>query len=141
MPSLEPRLVRANEMYHVDARLEMTICRYVLIMSRGSDIVGEAYTVIVVAKMGIYEALVGSIERYSPLGHGHHGIIVAHVRGQNHNARVEQIGPSDVGGSREGVCDVEELVGGSIRDDIGVYVDDLAKLGLAPEVDLGKGRV
>ena len=36
---------------------------------------------------------------------------------------------------------VEELIGSSISDDIGVYVDDLAKLGLFPEVDLGESRV
>lgn len=132
MPSLEPRLVGTDEMHHVDTRLEMTIGRYVLVVSGWCDIVGEAYAIVVVTKMGVYKALVGSVERDPPLGHGHHGVIVAHAGIQNHDARVEQVGPSYVRGRGEGVWDIEEFVGGSIGDDVGVYINDLAKLGLAP---------
>ncbi len=105
-------------MYHIDTRLEMAIGRYVLVMSRRSNIVAKTDTIIVVAKMSVNKALIRAVKRYAPLGHGHHGIIVAHVRGQNHDTRVEQIRPSDVWGSREGVCNVEELVGSSIGDDV-----------------------
>lgn len=96
MPPIKPRLFLTDEMYHVDTRLKMAICRYVLVMSRRGYIVGEANAIVVVSKMHVDKALVGPVKRDPPLGHGHHGIIVSYVRSQNHDARVEKIRPSDV---------------------------------------------
>lgn len=106
MSALEPRLFGTNEMDHVDARLEMLISGYVLVVGGGCNIVGEAEAVVVVLEVHVDEALIGAVERYVPLSHCHHGIVVAKVRGQHHNTSVEQIGPADIGGCREGMSDV-----------------------------------
>ena len=37
----KPRLVGANEMNHADARLKMTICRYILVVSGRCHIVSK----------------------------------------------------------------------------------------------------
>lgn len=96
---------------------------------------------ICVLEVHVQKTLVGAVEGDAALGHGHHGVVVAHVRSQGHDARVEEVGPSDVGGSGEVMGKVEELVGRSVCDNVGVQVHDLTELGLLPEVDLGEGRV
>jgi len=141
IPALDPGLLGTDEMDHADARLEVLVGGHVLVVSRGRDVVGEAEAVVVVLEVHIQEALVGTVERDAALGHGHHGVIVAHVRGQNHEARVEEVGPTNVGRRREGVGKAEELIGGAVCHNVGIHIDDLAELGLAPEVDLGEGRV
>lgn len=37
--------------------------------------------------------------------------------------------------------EVKKLIGGPIRHDIGIHIDNLAELGLLPEVDLCEGRM
>jgi hypothetical protein len=37
--------------------------------------------------------------------------------------------------------DIEEFIGSAVCDDVGVDVDDLGELQLAPQVDLGEGGV
>ena len=139
--ALCPGLVGTNEVSHVDARLEVLVRGEILVVGGRGDVVGETQAVVAVLEMHIQETLVGSVERDSPLGHGHHGVVVAHVRRQGHDTRVEEVGPPDIGGGREVMGKVEELVGRPVSHGIGVYVYNLAELGLLPEVDLGECRV
>lgn len=110
-------------------------------MSRGGDIVREGQSVVAPSEMHVEQALIGTVEGNTPVCHGHHRVKVAHVGRQDHDACVEEVRPADIGGSREGVRQVEELIGGAVGDDIGIEVDNLGELHLLPEVDLGEGRV
>lgn len=139
--ALNPRLLRANEVDQVDARLEVLIGRNILVVGGGRDIVGEAQAVVSVPEVHVQETLIGSVERDSPLGHSQQGVVITHVGRQNHDTSVEQVGPADIGSGGESVREVEELIGSPISDNVGIDVDDLAELGLLPEVDLGEGRV
>ncbi len=139
--ALHPWFLGADEVNHVYARLEMLEGGHVLVVGRRRDVVGEAEAVEVGLEVHVQEPLVGTVERDASLGHGHHGIIVAHVRGQNHETRVEQVWPANVGRRREGVGEAKELIRGPVGHNIGVHIDDLAELGLPPEVDFGEGRV
>lgn len=62
------------------------------------------------------------------------------ARGRDEHARVEGIGPSDVGGGGEAVRDGEEGRQGPEDEGIGVEVDDLFILRQAKDVQLGEGR-
>ena len=139
--ALNPRLLRANEVDQVDARLKVLVGRNVLVVGGGSDIVGEAQAVVSVPEVHVQETLIGTVERDSPLGHSQQGVIITHVGGQNHDTGVEEVRPADIGSGGEGVREVEELIGSPVSDNVGINVDDLAELGLLPEVDLGEGRV
>jgi hypothetical protein len=135
----EPRLVRSNEVYHVDARLKVPVCRHILVVGGGRNIVSEAQTMIILTKVHVEQTLIRTIKGDAPLGHGHHGIEVAHVGCQEHDTCVEQVGPSNVRRSGEAVGKGKELIGSSIRDHIRINVDNLGELGLFPKIDLGKG--
>jgi hypothetical protein len=137
----EPRLIAADEMDHVDTGLEVPICGDVLVVGGGSHVISEAEPVVVVAEMHIDQALVGAIEGNAPLCHCHHGVVFAHAGRQDHDTRVEEIGPANVGGGSESVRDIEEFIGGTVGHYVGVYIDNLWELGLLPQVDLGKSRV
>lgn len=128
-------------MHHVNARLEMLIRRNVLVVSRRGDVVGEADAVVVGAKVHVEKALVGAVKGLAILGFHNQTLVLAQVGLQHHDARVEDVRPSDVGCGGERRVDVEELVGGAVRHNIGVYIHDFGELGLLPEVDLGEGRV
>jgi hypothetical protein len=91
--------------------------------------------------MHVQKALIRTIKGNTPLGHGHHGIVLAQVRRQDHDTGIEEVGPSDIRSGGEGVWDREQLVGSTVSDDIGVKVDNLGELHQSPEVDLGEGRV
>jgi hypothetical protein len=67
--SLEPRFVGANKVNHIDARLEVLVGWYVLIVGGRCNIVAEAEAVVAVLEVHIQEALVGTIEGYSSLSH------------------------------------------------------------------------
>lgn len=107
LSTLEPRLVGANKMHHVDAGLEVSVRRHVLVMRRGCDIVGEADAVVRILEVHVEETLVGTIERNASLCHCHKRIVVSHVGAQNHYTSIEKIRPSDIGCGREGRGDVE----------------------------------
>ena len=96
---------------------------------------------VAILKVHIQQTLVCAVKRYSPLRHGHESVVVTHVGGQGHDARVEQVRPTDVGGGGKGMAKVEELVRSSVGNDIGINVDNSPKLRQLPEIDLGKGRV
>lgn len=138
---LLPRLVGANEVDHVDTGLEVPVGWDVLVVSRRRDVVCEGKPVVVVLEVHIQQALICAVERDAAFGHGHHGVVVAHVRGEHHDARVEEVRPADIRRSCEGVGQLKELVGSPVGDNIGVDVYDLAKLKQLPEIDLGEGRV
>jgi hypothetical protein len=121
----EPWLVGADKMHHIYAGLEVPIRWDVLVVGRRSDVVGEADAVVLVAEMHVDETLVGTIKRDTPLSHCNHGIEITHVGRQNHDTRVEEIWPSNVGGGRKRVRDIEELIGSSVCDNVGVDVDNL----------------
>lgn len=119
----------------------MFVGRDILIVRRRCDIVGETEAVEGVLKVHIQEALVSAVKRDPALGHRHHGIVITQVRRQSHHAGIEQVGPADVGGGGESMGEVEELVRGPVGDNVGVQIDDLAELGLFPQIDLSEGRV
>lgn len=121
----KPWLVGANEMHHIYAGLEVPVRWDVLVVGRRSDVVGEADAVVLVAEMHVDETLVGTIKRDTPLSHCNHGIEITHIGRQNHDTRVEEIWPSNVGGGRKRVGDIEELIGSSVCDNVGVDVDNL----------------
>lgn len=141
IPALEPGLYGANEVDQVDAGLEVSVGRDVLVVGRGGDIVREADAVVAVAEVHVEQALVSAIEGDAPLGHGHESVVVAEVRGEDHDTSVEDVGPANVRGGGKRGGNVEELIGSSIGEDIGIDVDDLGELRLLPEVDLGECRV
>lgn len=91
--------------------------------------------------MHIQQTLVCSVEGNAPLGHGHHGIVIAQIWGQSQDSSIEQVGPAHIRCSGEGVRQVEQLVDGAAGDDISVEVDDLPELGLLPQIDFGEGGV
>lgn len=139
--TLNPRFLRANEVKQIDARLKVLVGRDVLVVSGGRDIVGEAEAVIGIPEMHVQETLIGTVERNSPLGHSQHGVVITHVGRQDHDTSVEQVGPTDIGSGGEGVRKVEEFIGSSVSNNVGIDIDDFAELDLPPEVDLGEGRV
>lgn len=141
VPTLSPRLVGADKVGHADGRLEVSIGGNVLIVGRRSHVIGEAYAVVAVLEVHVQQALVSAVERDATLGHGHQGVVLAHIGRQDHDSGVEEVRPANVRGGGEGMGQLEELVGSSVSDDVRVYVDDLAELGLLPEVQLGEGRV
>lgn len=128
-------------MKQIDARLKVLVGRDVLVVGGGRDIVGEAEAVIGIPEMHVQETLIGTVKRNSPLGHGQHGVVITHVGRQDHDTSVEQIGPTDIGSGGEGVRKVEEFIGSSVSNNVGIDIDDLAELSLLPEIDLGEGRV
>lgn len=128
-------------MDHVDAGLEVSVGREVLVVRGRSDIVGEGQTVEVVLEVDVEETLVGAVKGDTPLGHGDHGVVIAVVGRQRHDTRVEEVWPTNIGGSGKGVWEVEELVRSPVGNDVGIDVDNSRELRLLPQVDLGKGRV
>lgn len=136
-----PRLVRTNEVDHVDAGLEVSVGREVLVVCGRGDVVGEGQAVVVVLEVDVEETLVGAIKGDAPLGHGDHGVVIAVVGRQSHDTRVEEIWPANIGGSRKGVWEVEELVRSPVGNDVGIDVDNSRELRLLPQVDLGESRV
>lgn len=110
-------------------------------MSGGCDIVSEAQAVVVFLEVHVQQTLVSSVEGDTPLRHGHHGVVVSHVRGQGHDSSVEEVGPTNVGSRGEVMPEIEKLIDGPASHDIGIEVDDLPELCLLPQIDLGKGRV
>lgn len=112
-------------MHHVNARLEMLVRGDILVVGRGGDVVGEADAVVAGAEVHVEQALVGAVEGLASVGHGAQAVVLGEVGRQDHDARVEDVGPPDVRGGGEGGVDVKELVGGAVGDDIGVDVDDL----------------
>jgi hypothetical protein len=138
---LDPWLLCADEVDHIDARLKVSVGGHILVMSRGCDVVGEAEAVEALLVVHVQEALVGAVKGDTPLGHGHHGVIVAHVRSQNHKPSVEQVWPANVGRGRECMGKVKELIGRPVSHHVGINIDNLAELGLLPQIDLGEGRV
>jgi hypothetical protein len=139
--ALQPWLLGSYEMDQVDAWLEVLVRRDILVVGGWCDVVSEAQAVVRVLEVHVQETLVGTIEWDAAVGHGHHGIIVAHVWCQDHDAGVEQVGPPDVRGSGEGMWEVKELVGSSISNHVGIQVNNLPELRLPPQVDLGECRV
>lgn len=115
-------------MHHVDSRPEMTVGGYVLVVGGGSDVVAEAEAVVFILEMHVDQALVRAVEGDALVGHGCHRVVIGHVGRQNHDAGVEEVGPSDIWSGGEGMGNVEELIGSAIGDDIGVDVDDLGEL-------------
>lgn len=128
-------------MDHVDAGLEVSVGREVLVVRGRSDVVGERQTVEVVLEVDVEETLVGTIEGNAPLGHGDHGVVIAGVGRNRHDTSVEDVWPTNIGGSRKGVREIEELVRSPVGNDVGIDVDNSRELRLLPQVDLGKGRV
>lgn len=128
-------------MNHVNAGLEVTVGGEVLVVCRGGDVVGKWQTVEVVLEVGVEETLIGTVKGDAPLGQANHGVVVAVIGRQGHDTGVEDVGPTDIRGGRKGVWEVEELIGSSVGNDIGVDVDNSGELRLLPQVDLGKGRV
>jgi hypothetical protein len=137
----EPGLVRANEMHQVYAGLEVTIGRNVLVVRRRSDVVCKAQAIEAVLEVHVEQSLISTVERDASFSHGHQGIVVTHVWRQDHDARIEDVGPANVGRSGKGMLDVEQLVRSSVCKYIGVNVDNFGELKLPPKVDLGKCRV
>lgn len=137
----KPGLIGANEVNHVDAGLEVPVGGHVLVVGGWSDVVSEAQAVVMVTKVHVDEALVGAVKGDAPLSHGHHGVVVAHVGGEDHDSRVEKVGPSNVGCSCKILGNGEELIGGSVSDNISVDVDNFRELCELPEVDFGEGGV
>lgn len=58
-------------------------------MSGGCDVVSEVQAIVVVLEVHVQQTLVCAVEGDAPLRHGHHGVIVTHVRGQGHDSSVE----------------------------------------------------
>lgn len=141
MSTGKPRLVGAYEVYHVDTRLKVPVSRNVLVMSRRSNIVRKAQAMEAVLEVHVQQALVSAVERDAPLSHSQHGVVIAHIGCKDHDASVEDIGPADVGCSCERMGDLEELVGGSVGNYIGVNVNDSGELALSPEIDFCERRV
>lgn len=106
-----------------------------------SDVVGKRQTVEVVLEVNVEETLVGTVEGDAPLGHGDHGVVIAGVGRQCHDTSVEKVGPTNIGRSRKGVWEIEELVRSSVGNDVGIDVDNSRELRLLPQVDLCKGGV
>lgn len=119
-------------MDHVDAGLEVSVGREVLVVRRRSDVVSERQTVEVVLEVDVEETLIGTIEGDAPLGHGDHGVVIAGVGRQRHDTSVEDVGPTNIGGGREGVWEIEELVRSSVGHDVGIDVDNSRELRLLP---------
>lgn len=77
----------------------MSVGRDVRIVGGRGDVVSEAEAIIAVLEVHVQETLICSVERDASFSHGCHGVVVAHVWGQNHDSRVEQVRPSNVRGS------------------------------------------
>lgn len=110
-------------------------------MGGRGDVVGKGQAVDRVFKVHVQQALVGAVKGDAALRHGEQGVVVAHVGREDHDARVENVGPSNVRGRGKGVLERKELVGSAVGDDVGVNVHNLGELGLLPQIDLCKGRV
>jgi hypothetical protein len=135
----KPWLVGPDEVYHVDTGLEVPVGRDVLVMGRGRDIVGEAQAVKIVLEVHVEQALVGSVEGDAPLSHGHHGVVITQIWGQNHDTRVEEVRPANVRRRREGMRSSKQLIGGSEGDNVGIDVDNFGELRLLPQIEFGEG--
>lgn len=103
-----------------------------MIVGRRRNVVSKTEAIVGVFEIHIKEPLVSTVERDSSVCHGHQGIVIAEIRGQNHDTGVEQVRPSNIGRGRKAVRKIEKLVGGSVRNDIGIEVNNLPKLGLLP---------
>jgi len=57
---------------------------------------------------------------------------------QGHDTSVESVGPANIRRGRQRRVNVEKLVRRSKCDNISIQKDDSAKLGQAPNVDLGE---
>jgi hypothetical protein len=130
--SLSPRFAGANEMSHANVRLEMPICREVLIVSGWRHIVCEAQAVVGCSEVHVQESLISTIKRYPPFRHGEQRIIIAHVRVEDHQAGIEDVRPADIRSCRECVRQIEQLIWSAYGDHVGIYVYDPPKLYLSP---------
>lgn len=139
--AFRPRFVRADEVDHIDAGLEVTVGWKILVVSGGGHVVREADAVVVLPEVHIQQALVGTVERDAPLSHSNKCVVVAHVGRQDHDTRVEKVRPANVGRGRKRVRDAEEFIRGPVCDNIGIDVYDFRELCLFPQVDLGESRV
>jgi hypothetical protein len=126
---------------HVDAGLEVSVGREVLVVCGRGDVVGERQAVEVVLEVDVEETLIGTIERDAPLGQSDQSVVITGVGRQRHDTSVEEIWPTNIGGSRKGVWEIKEFVRSSVGNDVGIDVDNSGELRLLPQVDLGKGRV
>lgn len=94
----KPWLVGADEVDQVDARLKVPIGRHVLVVSRGRHVVREAQAVEAVLEVHVQQALISTVKRDAPFGHGHQGVVVTHVGREDHDSRVEDVRPPHVWG-------------------------------------------
>lgn len=94
-----------------------------------------------VFEVHVQQALVCTIKGDAALRHGQQSIVISQIGDQYHDTSVEKIWPPNVWRGAERVLERKELIRGAIGDDIGVYVDNLGKLSLLPEVELCKCRI
>ena len=136
-----PRLVLSDEVNHADSCLVEAIRGLVLVVGARSTVVDEAQTVpVLVFVVLIQKALIGAIKTVTGSSECLQCPVVAHVWCEDHDARVEGIGPADVGCAGERCLNIEKLVGCAQCNDVGVEVNDLSELRLAPKIHFGKGK-
>ena len=87
--ALEPRLVRADEVYHVDTRLAVALGGEVLVVGGGGDVVSKADAVVGIPEMHVDQTLISTVEGDASLSHSGHSIEIAHVGFQGHDTGVE----------------------------------------------------
>lgn len=114
------------------ARLEMFVRWQVLVMRRRCNVVCKAQAIIRVLEVHVEKALISTIKGYAASCHGRKRIVIAHVGSENHQTRIEEVWPSNIGRGREGLGKLEQLVWSSERDHVGVHVNYLAELRLPP---------
>ena len=128
-------------MHHADTGLEVLVGWHILVMGGWCDVVREGQTVVVVLEVCVQQTLVGTVEGYTSLSHGHEGVVVSHVWGNCHHTRVEQVGPANIRCRCKRVWQLKQLIGSTQSEDIGVEIHNLAKLGKLPKIDLGESRM
>lgn len=122
-------------MHNADCALEMLEGRDILVVPAWCAVVGEAQS-LPLPEMHVQETLICAIEANASLRKCKKRVVVLQVRPEDHNARIETVGPSNVGHSGKAGVKCEELVGSPKGYCISIKIHNLSILGLSPELDL-----
>lgn len=136
-----PWLVFADEMNEAEAMLEVPIRRPILVAGARGAIVRETQAVPwAMVVVFVQQTLVGAVKACATFCHGLHGIVLSDARSQKHDPAIEAVRPAYVGSGGKAVRQLEQLIRRAKSDDIGIDIDNLAKVLLPPKRNLRKSK-
>lgn len=126
-----PRLISSNVVHHADTALEVSISRYILVVSTRRAVVREAQP-LPIPEMHIQKPLVSPIKAYTSLCQCQECVVIPHVGFQREDAAVETVWPSYIWNSCKCGRSTEELIWCLECHNIGIYVEYVGELYLSP---------